>query len=71
MSTESLTAYGAFQAATDPCKVLLSVGQSNVSVPGVLRSMLGFDVKQVACGGLHVAVLTSSGKVFTWYVTSR
>ena len=32
----------------------------------VLRSLLGHDVVQVACGGLHTAVITKSGKLFTW-----
>jgi hypothetical protein len=69
------TAYAAFQAVADPGTVLLCVGSLDGSacvnaedaLPRVLRSLLGYEVKQVACGGLHVAVVTSSGDLFTWY----
>jgi hypothetical protein len=43
----------------------LNAGLSS-SVPVVVKSLLGLHVTQISCGGQHVAVLTKSGRVYTW-----
>ncbi|KAM3567463.1 hypothetical protein VYU27_010391, partial [Nannochloropsis oceanica] len=66
--------YELFQKEADPATLVYVMGtveddahgpRSTFS-PYVLRSFLGYAIKQVCCGGQHAAVLTLSGHIYTW-----
>lgn len=69
---DSCGLYEAFQKACDPGTVVLCAGvvddssERSVPVPIIIPSLLGYKIIQVACGGQHAAVLTSTGHVMTW-----